>query len=138
MYSDKTTHVLARGFVVWLLIIFAETIHGTARTLLLEPLVGDFTARQVSVLTGAAMIVVITFVFVRWLKGSDALDFILIGAMWVMLTVGFEILLGRLVLDISWERIASDYNLFQGGLMLLGLVVMLFVPLTMAKLFDEI
>jgi len=130
--------VLARGFVVWLLIIFAETIHGVVRTLLLEPLIGDFRARQVSVFTGAAMIVVITFVFVRWLKGSGALDFILIGTLWVILTVGFEILLGRLALDVSWERIASDYDLFQGGLMLFGLLVMLFAPLAMARLCDEI
>jgi hypothetical protein len=137
MFSDKTTHVLARGFFVWLLIIFAETIHGIARTLLLEPLIGDFRARQVSVFTGA-MIVVITFVFVRWLKGSGALDFILIGIMWVILTVGFEILLGRFMLDISWERIASDYDLLQGGLMLLGLIVMLFAPIAMARLCDEI
>ena len=138
MFGEKITHVLARGFIVWLLIIFAETIHGITRTLLLEPLIGDFRARQVSVFTGAAMIVVITFVFVRWLKGSGVFEFILIGMMWVILTVGFEILLGRLVLNISWERIASDYNLFQGGLMLLGLIVMLFVPVTMAKILDEI
>ena len=138
MFGEKITHVLARGFIVWLLIIFAETIHGITRTLLLKPLIGDFRARQVSVFTGAAMIVVITFVFVRWLKGSGVFEFILIGMMWVILTVGFEILLGRLVLNISWERIASDYNLFQGGLMLLGLIVMLFVPVTMAKILDEI
>jgi hypothetical protein len=138
MYSDKTTHVLARGFVVWLLIITAEMIHGIVRTLVLEPLIGDFRARQVSVFTGTAMIVVITFVFVRWLKGSSYLDFILIGAMWVILTVCFEILLGRLALDVSWERIASDYDLFKGGLMLFGLLVMLLAPIAMARLCDEI
>jgi hypothetical protein len=138
MFSDKITHVLARGFFVWLLIISAETIHGIARTLLLEPPIGDFMARQVSVFTGAAMILVITFVFVRWLKGSGALDFILIGIMWVILTIGFEILLGRLVLDISWEHIASDYDLFHGNLMLFGLLVMLFAPIAMAKFCDEI
>ena len=138
MFGEKITHVLARGFIVWLLIIFAETIHGITRTLLLEPLIGDFRARQVSVFTGAAMIVVITFVFVRWLKGSGALDFVLIGIMWVILTVGFEILLGRLVLDISWERIASDFDILHGGLMLFGLLVMLCAPMAMARLCDEI
>jgi len=138
MFGEKITHVLARGFIVWLLIIFAETIHGITRTLLLEPLIGDFRARQVSVFTGAAMIVVITFVFVRWLKGSGALDFVLIGIMWVILTVGFEILLGRLVLDISWERIASDFDILHGGLMLFGVLVMLFAPIAMARLCDEI
>jgi len=138
MFSEKLTHVLARGFIVWLLIIFAETIHGMARTLLLEPLIGDFRAQQVSVFTGAAMIVVITFVFVRWLKGSGVSDFIEIGMMWVILTVGFELILGRFVMDVSWERIASDYNVFHGGLMLFGLLVMLLAPLLMAKFVDEI
>ena len=138
MFSERLTHVLARGFFVWLLIIVAETIHGIARTFLLEPLIGDFRARQVSVFTGAAMIVLITFVFVRWLKASGVRDFILVGTMWVVLTIGFEIMLGRFVLDAPWERIASDYNFLQGGLMLFGLLVMLFAPLTMARLVDEI
>jgi len=138
MRRSRVIYVLERGFFVWLIIIFAETIHGLTRTLLLEPLIGDFRARQVSVLTGAAMIVVVTFVFVRWLKGSSALDFILVGTMWVILTVSFEIVLGRFVLEVSWERIASDYNLLQGGLMLFGLLVMFFAPLMMARLVNEI
>jgi hypothetical protein len=138
MFSEKLTHVLTRGFVAWVLIILAETVHGITRTLLLEPLIGDLRARQISVFTGAAMIFVITFVFVRWMKGSCASDFILIGSMWVILTIGFEILLGRLVLDVSWERIASDYDLPQGGLMLVGLLAMFFAPLLMARLVDEI
>ena len=138
MFSDKLTHVLARGVLVWLLIIVVETIHGIARTILLEPLIGDFRARQVSVFTGAAMIALITFVFVRWLKGSSSRDFLLVGIMWVFLTVGFEMLLGRFAMNVSWERIASDYNLFHGGLMLFGLLAMLFAPWIMAKLVDEI
>jgi len=138
MRRSRIIYVLERGVFVWLIIIFAETIHGLTRTLLLEPLIGDFRARQVSVLTGAAMIVVVTFVFVRWLKGSSALDFILVGTMWVILTVSFEIVLGRFVLEVSWERIASDYNLLQGGLMLFGLLVMFFAPLMMARLVGEI
>lgn len=138
MFNDKLTHILARGVVVWLLIIVVETIHGIARTILLEPLIGDFRARQVSVFTGAAMIAVITFLFVRWLKGSSCRDFLLVGVMWVFLTVGFEVFLGRFAMNVSWERIASDYNLFQGGLMLLGLLAMLLAPWVMAKLVDEI
>lgn len=138
MFNDKLTHILARGVVVWLLIIVVETIHGIARTILLELLIGDFRARQVSVFTGAAMIAVITFLFVRWLKGSSCRDFLLVGVMWVFLTVGFEVFLGRFAMNVSWERIASDYNLFQGGLMLLGLLAMLLAPWVMAKLVDEI
>ena len=54
------------------------------------------------------------------------------------MTVGFEIVLGRFALNLSWERIASDYNMAAGGLMPLGLLVMLAAPLMFAKLYDEI
>jgi hypothetical protein len=136
--DEKLIKVLARGLVVWFVIIFVESLHGVARGLLLEPVLGDFRARQVSVFIGAAIIVAITFVFVRWLKGSRINDFFLVGLLWVLLTIGFEILLGRLVMNLSWERIASDYNLAAGGLMPLGLLVMLIAPVTLAKMYDEI
>ncbi len=138
MFSERLTHVLVRGFFVWLLIIFAETLHGTVRTLLIEPFIGGFRARQVSVLIGSAIIVFITFLFVRWLKGNYTYQFILVGVMWVGLTVGFEIVLGRFIMDLSWERICSDYGVASGGLMIFGLIVMLIAPVAMAKLVDEI
>jgi hypothetical protein len=136
--DEKLIKVLARGMVVWFVIIFVESLHGLARCLFLEPVLGDFMARQVSVFIGAVIIVAITFVFVRWLKGSRIIDFFLVGAMWVVLTVGFEILLGRFVMELSWERISSDYDLANGGLMPLGLLVMLLAPVTLAKMYDEI
>lgn len=132
------THVLGRGVVVWLIIMIAEILHGLARKLLLEPRIGDFRARQVSVFVGAAMILAITFVFVRWLKASYLSHFVLLGFMWVGLTLGFEILLGRVIMDLSWERILSDYDVANGGLMLFGLLVMAFAPSAMAKIVDEI
>jgi len=136
--NDKFTSVLKRGLVIWIIIIIAESLHGTARQLLLEPLLGDFRARQISVFIGAIIIIAITFVFVRWLKGSRVTDFIMIGSLWVILTVGFEILLGRFAMGLSRERIASDYNLAAGGLMPLGLLAMLLAPVTLARIYDEI
>ncbi|MGL4881608.1 MAG: hypothetical protein ACRC8K_11140, partial [Waterburya sp.] len=53
--------------------------------------------------------------------------------LWLGLTVGFEIMLGRFVMGLSWERIASDYNLLQGGLMPLGLLVLTLSPLIATK-----
>ena len=106
--------------------------------MLLEPLIGDLSARQIGVVIGTAMILAVTFMFVRWLKGNSGRQFLLIGLMWVVLTVGFEILLGRYVMSLSWERISSDYDVSNGGLMLFGLLAMLFAPWIMAKLVDEI
>lgn len=136
--NQKLSSILSRGIAVWFLIIFAETIHGIARRLLLEPIVGDLRARQVSVVIGSVLILLIAFVFIRWLKGSGKLDFFLVGAIWVGLTLIFEIGIGRFALGLTWERISSDYDLMKGGLMPLGLLVMFVAPLITAKVTDEI
>jgi hypothetical protein len=47
---------LLRALLVWLVIIGVETVHGILRTLVLLPAVGDFRARQISVLTGSVLI----------------------------------------------------------------------------------
>ena len=52
----------------------------------------------------------------------------------VVLTLVFEVGLGRLVMDYSWERIMSDYNILRGGLLSIGMVVLLLAPLLTAKL----
>ncbi|NJR48367.1 MAG: hypothetical protein HC780_01245 [Leptolyngbyaceae cyanobacterium CSU_1_3] len=126
--------VLLRGFIVWLVIIFAEFLHGTARIIWLEPLVGDFRARQISVFTGSVMILAIALIFIRWIRATSAAQLLQVGLLWLVLTVGFEILLGRLVMQLSWQRILSDYNLLQGGLMPIGLLILTLGPILAAKL----
>ena len=122
-----------RGFIVWIAIVLAETLHGIARTLLLAPYIGDFEARQVAVFTGAAIIQVIAFLSVRWLRAASVGNLLGIGFLWLGLTIAFEIVLGRFILNYPWERIAADYNLLEGGLLPIGLVVLTLAPLIAAK-----
>ncbi len=123
-----------RSSFVWILLMFIESVHGFLRTIWLTPAVGDFTARQISVVNGALLIFMVTYLLVQRIKVSTSRQCINIGVSWVVLTFLFEIGLGRLVFRASWDRIFSDYNLAQGGLMPLGLLCMLFIPLLAAKL----
>lgn len=118
--------------------MLAEVVHGVARVILLEPRLGDFKARQIAVFTGSAMILVISLATIRWLRAESRLQLIGVGLLWLVLTLGFELLLGRLVMGLSWERIASDYKLFEGGLMPIGLLVLTAAPLIAAQLLDEV
>lgn len=130
----KIQNFYIRSFIIWLLIIFAESIHGTLRTILLEPRIGGFRARQISVFTGALIILTITFFFIRWISAREVSQFIKIGVFWVISTIAFEIILGRFILDASWERIFSDYKIWEGGLMPIGLLCLIFTPLITAKM----
>ena len=126
--------ILLRAIEVWLVISAVEVVHGVARTTLLEPIVGDFPARQIAVFSGSAIIIATTFIFMRWLSPASTQDCLMIGTAWVVMTLAFELILGRFVMDLTWERIFSDYDLIRGGLMPLGLVVMLISPLIVFRL----
>ena len=117
-----------RAVAVWLLLMAAEVIHGIARTLWLTPLVGDVRARQIAVFSGSLLILLITSLTIRWLRVRTLRALMSIGVLWVVLTLAFEIGLGRLVLGYSWDRLASDYNVLEGGLLPIGLTVMAMSP----------
>jgi hypothetical protein len=116
-----------RAIAVWVLLMSGEVVHGIARTLYLAPAVGDFRARQLAVFSGSLLILLITTLTIRWLQVTAARALMLLGVMWVALTLAFEIGVARLA-GYSWDRIASDYNLIHGGLMPLGLGVMAMSP----------
>ena len=120
--------VLIRAFLVWLVIITVETVHGILRGVLLVPIVGDLPARQIGVLIGSLLIFAVAYLFIRWIAVKTKLQFLAVGLLWVLLTVIFEVVLGRLVLGLSWTRITEDYDLSQGGLLGLGLLFMAAAP----------
>ena len=123
-----------RALLVWILIIAAETVHGIVRNVALMPMVGDFRARQISVFTGAAIIFSLTYLCVRWIRANSKGQLFLVGALWLVLTLLFEFGLGRFVLKLSWERLTEDYNVAQGGLLPIGLVLLFLSPFLAARL----
>jgi hypothetical protein len=120
--------VLIRAFLVWLVIIAAETVHGILRGVLLVPIVGDLPARQIGVLIGSLLIFAVAYLFIRWIAARTKLQFLAVGLLWVVLTILFEIGLGRLVLGLPWERLTEDYDVIRGGFMGVGLLFMAAAP----------
>lgn len=123
-----------RAFLVWLVLIAAEIVHGILRAILLVPLVGEFRSNQIGVFTGSAIIIVIAYLTIHWIGAARRRELLFVGAFWLLATIAFEVGFGRLVMGLPWERITADYKLFEGGLMPLGLVVMFFSPMIGAKL----
>lgn len=121
-----------RAFAVWVGIMAVETVHGTLRGLFLEPAIGAFRARQVSVFTASVLIFAITWATVRWIGAENERQLLNIGGAWVVLTPAFEVSLG-LALGLGWARILEDYDMAKGGLMPLGLLFMSFAPWLAAR-----
>jgi hypothetical protein len=126
-------NMILRSLAVWLILIAAEILHGILRGIFLVPCVGEFRSGQIGVFTGSLIIMVIALVFVRWIGATRSSQLLGIGALWLCLTLAFEFLFGYFVAGATWERLASDYNVPQGGLLPFGMVVLLMSPLIAGK-----
>lgn len=123
-----------RALAVLLVIIFAESVHGTLRQLFLAPLIGDFAARRIAFFVAILLIFLITYFSIRWISAPNVKSLLAVGLMWTILMTLFEFGLGILVMNYSWERMFEDYDLSRGGLMGFGLLFMVFAPWLAAKL----
>ena len=92
------------------------------------PIVGDFRARQIGVFIGSALILLVAYLLVGWLRAQDTRSLLHVGVLWLVLTAAFELSFGHFVFGRSWESLGEDYNLSKGGLLQLGLVVLALSP----------
>lgn len=124
--------MILRALVVWVVIIAVETIHGVVRQAVIAPAVGDLPARQIGVFVGSALILVIAWLSADWLEANSFKSRLVIGLVWCVLTLAFEMLLG-LALGYSAQRIMADYDLSQGGFMFFGMIVLAFSLVIVSK-----
>lgn len=124
---------LLRGAAVWIVIIFAETVHGILRTMFLDPLIGGFRARQIGVFVGCVIIGTIAYLSIRWIGAFGVGKLLLVGVTWVILTLGFEFTIIAPLAGLSRERVFEDYDIARGGLMPIGLLFMAAAPYLAAR-----
>jgi hypothetical protein len=132
--SKAQRRIVMRSIAIWLVLICAEILHGILRAIVLVPLVGEFRSNQIGVFSGSAIILVIAYFTIRWIGAKQRSELLIVGFLWLLLTVAFEVLFGRLVMGLGWERFGSDYNLLQGGLMPVGLLVLSLSPMIAARI----
>ena len=123
-----TVRLAMRALALLALIIVAEIANGTVRTLAIAPLVGDFTARQIGTVSGCVLIGLIAGFGSPWLNAVSRRAQWAVGLLWLTLMMGFEVAFGRWVAGASWQQLAADYNLAQGGLLGWGMLWLLCAP----------
>jgi hypothetical protein len=123
-----------KAFLILILIFIAEILNGIFRGKLLTPRFGDFRARQISTGTGCLSIFFISLISIRWLNPATLEQCYVVGAIWFVFMLIFEIGFGRLVFKFSWNFILQDFNFLQGRLLAFGMLYLVFAPLIAAKL----
>jgi hypothetical protein len=120
--------MLLRALLIWMIIALAEVGQGWLRIRLLNRRVGDRRARQLGVFTGSALFLFITWLMFPWLGASTTAELLGVGAFWLGLMLAFDFGFGRLVFRVPWERILREFDLRQGGLLGIGMLLLLLSP----------
>ncbi len=126
--------IWAKAMAVFVVIALVETLHGILRVKYLNRPLGDRRARQLGVFTGSVLILVIAWLTVPWLGVGTGGEALAVGMLWMLLMLGFEFAIGRLVFHFPWPRILREFDPTQGGFLVLGMLVLLFAPLLVATL----
>jgi hypothetical protein len=113
-------------------IMLLETAHGAVREFFVAPVIGGLRARQWGVPVGCVIVFVVGWLAAGWLGAHSRRQQLVVGGLWVVFTLVFELSAGR-AMGISWDRLLAEYNPARGGFMLLGLAFMFVTPMLVAR-----
>ena len=116
-----------KHFLLWLPMIAIAFANAAIRQLVFVKYFNELRAHQLSTITLIILCsVYVGFIF-PFINVRDNKQAILIGLMWVGLTILFEFSLGRLT-NRSWENLLQDYNIIAGRIWLLFLMCLSLMP----------
>jgi hypothetical protein len=123
---------MARGLLVWLLIMLAESVHGVLRGLLLVPRIGEEAAARLGWPVGAIIVLAIAYLAIGRTRVRERGRLMFMGGLWAVLTVGFEIAIG-LLRGMGQQEILAALDP-RTGTIAYSALLMLFAPLIAARL----
>ena len=114
-------------FLFWLPMIGLAFINATLRELVLKKHFSEMRAHQFSTVTLMVICGIYGLLIFRIMKIHNAGQALMVGFIWMLLTVLFEVMLGK-ILKKSWAQIFEQYNLNRGRLWPVFLLFLLLLP----------
>ena len=114
--------------IAWFPMIVIAIVNGLFREKFLANHFNELRAHQLST---ASMIVLfgiyVWIIFKIWVPISSSTA-IIIGLIWLVLTVIFEFLFGHYIAGHSWDKLLYDYNILKGRVWVLILIWITIAP----------
>jgi hypothetical protein len=120
--------------LLWLGMPILAIINGTIRNLFYKDALGELFAHQLSTASLMVLIGAYTWLFGFLWRIQSTNQALIIGLIWVSLTIAFEFLFGHYIIGHPWARLLHDYNILQGRVWLLVLIWTALAPFTFYKL----
>ena len=113
------TETILKAIGIWLVIVFAAIMNGIFRERILVSYFGAEMALPLSGLLLSFLVLLVSFIFISFIKSEKKSTFIGIGIFWVALTLVFEFIFGYFLTGKSWQEVTQVFNLLKGNLLFL-------------------
>ena len=120
--------MILRYVLAWIPMMAIGIINGTLRVVTYGKVLSELRAHQVSTITGVFLLGLYSWIILSFWTPDSLQQALLIGVLWLGLTVTFEFLFGHYIAGHSWSQLLRDYNLFAGRVWLLVLVWITVAP----------
>ncbi|MFB2983293.1 hypothetical protein [Microseira sp. BLCC-F43] len=126
--------MILRYVLAWIPMVFIGVINGILREVTYGKYLNELRPHQVSTATGVLLLGLYIFLVARLWGFESPTQALIIGCIWLALTVGFEFIFGHYIAGHSWSKLLADYNIFAGRLWSIVLLWVAVAPVLFYRL----
>lgn len=120
--------------LAWIPMVFIAIANGLFREKFFASRMTELQAHQASTISILILFSIYIWILLALVKPESAKQAMMIGLLWLGLTVIFEFLFGHYVAGHSWQRLFNDYNILQGRVWIVVLIWITVGPYVIYKL----
>lgn len=109
-------------------------LNGIIRNYGYQKYTGELAGHQISTVTAIILFGIYIWLILQYLKIQLASQAIVVGLIWLGLTIAFEFLFGHYVAGHTWEKLFADYKIWEGRIWILVLIWTAIGPFVIFKL----
>ena len=106
----------------WIGMVAIAILNGLIREKAYGPYMGELPAHQLSTFIGILLFGAYIWVLTGTYPIKSSTQALIIGGMWLIMTVIFEFVFGHFVMGHPWSELLYDYNLIKGRVWSLVLI----------------
>ena len=120
---------------VWFVFLVIAFGVGAVREGVMRPRNGKPKAHVIATLIAVSLMMLVIYVFIQRVHESCSMtELILIGVLWLIMTVAFEFGFFHYVMGKPWEALLADYNVLRGRIWVLVLATVVLGPIIVGTL----
>ncbi len=106
----------------WVGLVILAILNGALREKIYGRFLSELSAHQLSTFIGLSLFAAYVWLLTGVCRIASSGQALVIGAMWLVITIVFEFVFGHYVMSHPWSKLWRDYNLLQGRLWVLVLI----------------